>query len=369
MKPDRLVDPVVLRRPHLVLADAGDVVGVGAGGVVDRLDDVLGQERVRVRDDDGRVLELEVVEEGEPVVVAGGLDLSVQVEQHLFDVADDRDGGLDVLADLGRVDVYVDDLRLGREVFEAAGDAVVEAHADADEEVGLADRDVAPVHAVHAGQAEVEGMGAGEAAEAEQRGDDRYLGLLRQLHELVPGAGDDDAVASHDYGSLRLSDELGGGVDLLRIALQLGFVAGQVQGLRVLELAGLLLDIARDVDEDGTGAARGGDVERLFEGLRNILDVEDELVVLGDRDADAGDVGLLEAVAADEPADDGAGDADEGHGVHPGVGDAGYKVSGAGTGGRPGDAGFAGDAGVGVGGVTGGLLVPDEDVMQLRVLD
>ena len=55
------------------------------------------------------------------------LELLDEVREHIAGIADDRDQGLHVLADLGRVDVDVDDLRLRREGGQLAGDAVVEA--------------------------------------------------------------------------------------------------------------------------------------------------------------------------------------------------------------------------------------------------
>src|SRR3990170_707243 len=60
-----------------------------------------------------------------------------------------RVGGTHVLADLRRVDLHVDDLGLGREVLQPPGHPVVEAHANADNQVRFADSDVVPVHAVH----------------------------------------------------------------------------------------------------------------------------------------------------------------------------------------------------------------------------
>ena len=58
-------------------------------------------------------------------------------------------------------------------------------------------------------------------------------------------------------------------------------------------------DVARDIDEHGAGPAGRRDVERLADRRGDVLDVEHERVVLRDRDRDAGDVGFLEAVAAD----------------------------------------------------------------------
>ena len=65
------------------------------------------------------------------------------------EVADEGYVDLDVLVDLGGVDLDVDLLRVGGVVDEVAGDAVVEAHPEGEEEVGLLDRIVNPRLAVH----------------------------------------------------------------------------------------------------------------------------------------------------------------------------------------------------------------------------
>ena len=56
-----------------------------------------------------------------------------------------------------------------------------------------------------------------------------------------------------------------------------------------------------------------------------------QVVVLGDRHRDAGDVGFLEGVGADQRRGHLAGDRDDGDGVHLGVGDRGDQVGGART--------------------------------------
>src|SRR5919206_233322 len=84
-------------------------------------------------------------------------------------VAHDRDVGGDVLGDLGRVDVDVDELRARGELAELAGDAVVEAGADRADEVRLVHRVVRRARAVHAEHAEPLRVRGREAAEAVQR--------------------------------------------------------------------------------------------------------------------------------------------------------------------------------------------------------
>ena len=96
---------------------------------------------------------------------------------HLLDhdaaVTHDRHVGPAHLAELGRVDVDVDDLRVGRERADLAGHPVVEARAERDQQVGLLHRGDRGVVAVHAGHAEAELVVVGERAARHERRDDR----------------------------------------------------------------------------------------------------------------------------------------------------------------------------------------------------
>ena len=92
--------------------------------------------------------------------------------EDLLEVADEGDVDADVFVDLGGVDLDVDLFCVGSVVGEVAGDAVVEAHAEGEEEVGGLDGVVDPGLAVHAHHAEVERVGGGEGAEAEEGGGD-----------------------------------------------------------------------------------------------------------------------------------------------------------------------------------------------------
>ena len=189
-----------------MLADAGDDVAVALRRLVYLLDDVLRQHFLRLADDDRRVLAAHLIEPGEPALARLVGDMLVQLAQRRLRVAPQRCVRLHVLADLRGIDLQVDDLGFRREVLQAAGDAVVEAHTDADEEVRLADRDVVPVHPVHPGHPQVQRMCAGEAADAEQGRDHRDVGLLGQLPDLRERVRDDHAVAGEDDRPLGLLD-------------------------------------------------------------------------------------------------------------------------------------------------------------------
>ena len=172
-----------------------------------------------------------------------------------------------------------------------------------------------------------------------------------------------------DHWALGLRDQVGGLLDLVRVRREIVLaVAAQLHLVAPVELALLLQGVPRNVDEHRTGPARRRDMKRLLHRARDVIDVQHELVVLGDRDRDALDVRLLESVAADQRPDHLAGHADQRYRVHEGGGDAGHQVRGAGPGRGVADAGRALDAGVGVGGVRGGLLVLHRIVLDAWVV-
>ena len=126
------------------------------------------------------------------------LDDFEQVQQRLAQVGDDRRVGLDVLVHLRRVDVDVDLLRVDRVGREVAGDAIVEAHAERQQQVGLLNRVIDPRFAVHAHHADVERMAGRETAETEQRHRHRRVDPLRELPHFGHRAALQNALARKD---------------------------------------------------------------------------------------------------------------------------------------------------------------------------
>ena len=95
------------------------------------------------------------------------------------------------------------------------------------------------------------------------------------------------------------------------------------------DLGGGLLDVFRDIDDDGTWAAGGGDMKGFSDNAGDIARAHDEIAVFNDGESDAEDVGFLESATPDGGGGDLAGDGDHGHGVHEGIGDAGDEIGGA----------------------------------------
>ena len=250
-------------------------------------------------------------------------------------VADDRHLDRHVLADLGGVDVDVDDPGIRGVRPDVAGDTVVEAHPDGDQQVGRLDRAIDVLPAVHAHEAVAQRMCLVDGADAQEGVGDRDLGLLGQLTELVPGLGVEDSVTGEDHRTLRASDLGGGELELPRVAVHVRAEAGQAgDDLVVARMDGgrlLLEGVLGDVDVDRPRPAGSGDVERLGEDARQVVGIANEVVVLGHRQRDAVDIDLLEGVLAEERRGDVAGDRDDRHRVQLGRRDPGHEVRRAGS--------------------------------------
>jgi hypothetical protein len=147
----------------------------------------------------------------------------------------------------------VDDFSVRGEGGEASGDAIVEAHAEGDQEIGIGHRHIGGVAAVHAGHGDEVGVVAAHGAEAHQGIDSGSVGELGELAEFGGGVRGNDAAAGIDEGPLGFLYELGGAADLAGVTFGEDLVAGQVDGGDGLVVALRLETILRDIDEDGPG--------------------------------------------------------------------------------------------------------------------
>ena len=353
-----------------MLADPGDDDRVAAGELVEFLDDVLLLDGpVRVLFVGEGMLLLPGPELGEPRLPGRGL-LAVEEPVHRLDelleddpgVADDGDVGGPYLADLRGVDVDVDHLRLRGEGRHVPGHPVVEPGTDRHEEVGALHRGDRCVVPVHAGHPEGEGVGVGEGPAGHEGRHDREVRLLGEATEPVGGVRLDDAAAGVEDGTLGFVDEPHRGLHLTGVALHRRLVAGQVDGAGSMPLHLGVEDVLRDVDEDGTGTTRGGEVEGLGDDVGELLDGGDEVVVLRTRHGDAPGVGLLEGVHPDRLRRHLAGDRHHRDRVHVGVLEGGDEVRRPRSGGRHAHAHPAGGVGVPGGHVAGTLFVSGQDV-------
>ena len=257
----------------------------------------------------------------------------------------------------------MDDLGVAGEVLHAARHPVVEAQPDADQHVGLTDRAVGRHAAVHAGHAQPQWVGGRKPAQAHQGGDGGNL----------PGAGERGhfsggplrPAADHENWALGTFQELNGGGNGFGARLH---PAGL--GLRLYQHApeGRHLHVFGDIDQHRPRTTCGGDPDGLGHDARQVVGVLHHVVVLGDGQGDAGNIGLLKGVGADQVAGHVAGDGEQRHAVHHGVGQPGHQIGGPRPGSRHAHAQPPGGFCVPFGGVDGPLLVAAQHMPDLGVI-
>ncbi len=227
-------------------------------------------------------------------------ELGQQIGEHLLEVPDDRHVGAPVLADLRRVDVRVHDGGVRGERRQLAGDPVVEACAERDDQVGLLQRCHGSDGPVHAGHAQVLRVRVGQRTASHQGGHRGGAGRVHEPTQVGRRAGTDHAPTDQDHGATRGREQPGGLANLLGMRLGHRVVPGQVELLGPGERGVGDLGRLRDVHQDRAGPAGRGDVERRGDGAGDVRGVGHQEAVLGDRQRDADDVGLLERVGADQ---------------------------------------------------------------------
>src|SRR6266849_1154855 len=281
-------------------------------------------------------------------------------------VADQCGIDLHVLVDFGAIDFDVNLAGFLGVRAQIAGDAIVEAHAHGDEQVGFLDGVIDPRLSVHAHHAEIQRIAGREAANAEQgHGDGKIAGVHKAV-EHAHGAGNHDAVAGENQRALGGVEQIDGALKFRLVVIDALALGRKLRhGSFPIEIAGSLLRVFGDIDEDRARAARVGDQEGFAHGAGDVLGARDDNIVLGDRHSDAGDVDFLEGIGAEQLAADLAGDANDRRRVEHGGGNAGDHVGGAGTGGGHGNADSPAGARVAIGHVRSALLMAHQNVVQL----
>lgn len=183
--------------PHLVLADAGGDDGVAAGKAVKFFDNELGLDCFGVAVvGEGVILfpliDLVIpigvaVEVGRGALEAAAFEEEVKAAEGVADVGEDREADGFILIELGVVDVDVDDGSVLAKFFDFAGDAVIEADADSEEEVGFVNGVVGIDGSVHTEPLEGEGVVFGEASDSHEGSCDGDVGSLDEFEEFCGG--------------------------------------------------------------------------------------------------------------------------------------------------------------------------------------
>ena len=231
-----------------------------------------------------------------------------------------------VLVELGEVDVDVDDGAVLGELGHLAGHAVVKAHAEGQQQVGLVHRAVRVVGAVHAEPLQRERVVLGETADAHESRTHRDVRQLGEFQQFLRCAGGNNAAAHIEHRLLRLLDQAEQFIEREVIRFLVGLVAAQFHLGRPDRLRLRHLHVLGNVHYYRTGPARVRDVEGFLHHARDVVRVEDEKAVLHHRQRHAEKVGFLECALADVRLRHLAGDRHDRDRIHVGVGQRGHEV-------------------------------------------
>ena len=189
-----------------MLADVGDDDRLAVGLTPQIVDDVRGVQVTVVGqglDVADRGVALERVDLSEPRrPIAAARRAAATPTSVGAQIAGDRHVHADVLVQLGAIDVDVNLARAERVGLEVAGDAIVEPHAQREEQVGLLDRGVHPRLAVHPHHAHIQRVRRRHAADPQQRDGNRDLRALGERDDFALGARLHHAVAGEDQRPL-----------------------------------------------------------------------------------------------------------------------------------------------------------------------
>ncbi len=213
-----------------------------------------------------------------------------------------------------------------------------------------------------------------ERPQPQQRGRTWDVGLVGDLADRLGGIGDDRPAADVQHRLAGPVDHLGRILRLLlvqRVRHRHLSPLDDVLARRVIHLfiTNHRADVLGQVHQHRSGPPAGGDGERLIHYPRQLPNVLHQVVPLGTRPGDAGDIGLLEGVVADHlgghlPAED-----DDRHAVHLGRGQRRHAIGRRRAAGHDAHARPAGHASVPVGTVPRPLLVAVQDELGRRLVE
>ena len=203
-----------------------------------------------------------------------------------------------VAADLLRIDIDVDQLRRrdGERVARdpRARGAVVEAHAERQEHVGLAGRVVRLVVAAARDEAERQRMAGVDRAEPARRGRDRDLQPLGEPQKLVAGAAIAHALADQDDRPLSREQHVDGLAHSFRIGTAArGDVGIPLLGPRRFLGGGLFENVEGDIEHHRAGTAGRHGLPGLPHGQRHHLAARRLKHLLAHRAHGGGKIGLI----------------------------------------------------------------------------
>ena len=260
----------------------------------------------------------------------------------------------------------MDDRGTTREGVRFAGDTVIEAGAESDDDIGTLEGADGGHSAVHARHSQIERVIRGHDVERRERRHEGGADDVDQLGELTGwNPRTVQSAAEIEHWPFCSTNDLGGLSDTTLIRFSRRGIAAQIDLARPPELDHALLSVLGDVDQNGARATSCGYVEGLGHTHGNLLGRGDEERVLDERHRRTDDVGLLEGIGANRFDAHLTGDRHKRYRIHVGIGNGSNQVCGSGTRGDHTHARFTGDHGIPLSSMPGTLLMAHEHMANL----
>ena len=187
--------------------------------------------------------------------------------------------------------------RVPRVGAQVAGDAIVKAHADGDQQVGFLNRVLTHASPCMPIMPRFSGSLAGKQPMPRSVMATGMLPVWTNFSNACIAPEMNDAVASQNHRTLCGVQKFDGAVKFLLVVILAHALGGQFRRASLpVKFGGSLLRVFGDVHQDRTRASGICDRKRFAHGSRNVFGSGYHHVVLGDRHGDAGDVDFLKGV-------------------------------------------------------------------------
>ncbi len=188
------------------------------------------------------------------------------------------------------------------------------------------------------------------------------MGEFDQLRRTVA---QNHPAAGVDHGPPGRQDQIHRLANLAGVTLNRGVVGTQLDFLGIVVLRLGDSHILGQINQHRARPTGAGDIERFLDGFSELPDVSDQEIMLDTGPGNADRVHFLKGVITDQRGGHLAGEHHQRNRIHIGIGDAGNCIGEAGAGGHQRDARFAAGARITIGGVKGGLFMPNQHMFDV----
>ena len=262
------------------------------------------------------------------------VELLVELLQHKLQITDNSGIDTDILIDLRRINIDLDDLGILGKFVRIACHAVGESCPQRNQQVTFAHAEVGCLRAVHTDHSGVARAASVKRAFSHQGIADRRVDELGKLRNLLAGSRDHSPAAEVDERLLRRPY-------VLCEFVQLRIRPCDLFRLRLRLYRRILTDCRRhilcDVDQNRARSSALCDLKCLAQRRRQILNILYDIAVLCDRHCHTGNVNLLKGVLSEHRKRYVRRNCHDRHGVHVGCRNSRHQICRAGAAGRHAD--------------------------------